>query len=380
VERRVLVLLDTAVPVLVGAVIVAVAVLNGAHAQSRPWIVGLLAAGTLAARRRAPLSTLVASSTLVLVLMHLDSRIGAAAVLAPATALFSLAIARGRAQQIAGAVVAAGLVIGAEMAHTGQASPGQTLAHLALVSIPLLAAEAHRTRRSNLALLVDQLAASERGREQEAERRVEQERLRIARELHDIVAHTLTVINVQAATAAHLIDRDPGYARTALSTIEDASRDATAELRAILGVLRDRNHPDAPTAPIPGIDGLDDLIKLARRGGVNANLTVLGAPPPRLLDAVSLAAYRIVQESLTNTQRHSAGTTVNVELHYSTAAVSIAVYDNGGGPPTTASPGSGVGLIGMRERATALGGSLDAGPGPDGFRVDATLPYTISRG
>lgn len=217
-ERRVLVLLDTAVPVLVSAVIVAVGALNGAHARPLPWAVGLLAAGTLAARRRAPLWTLVASSTLVLVLMHLDSRIGAVAVLAPATALFSLAMTRGRTQQVAAAVVAVGLVLGAELAHSGQASPGRTLAHLALVSIPLLAAEAHRTRRSNLSLLLDQLATAERSREQEAERRVEQERLRIARELHDIVAHTLTVINVQAATAAHLIDRDPGYARTALST------------------------------------------------------------------------------------------------------------------------------------------------------------------
>jgi len=379
-ERRVLVLLDTAVPVLVGAVIVAVGVLNGAHARPLPWAVGLLAAATLAARRRAPLSTLVASSTLVLVLMHLDSRIGAVAVLAPAIALFSLAMTRGRVQQFAAAVVAVGLVIGAELAHTGQASPGQTLAHLALVSIPLLAAEAHRTRRSNLALLVDQLATAERSRERQAERRVEQERLRIARELHDIVAHTLTVINVQAATAAHLIDRDPGYARTALCTIEDASRDATAELRAILGVLRDHNHPDAPTAPVPGIGDVDvdELIRLARSGGVNAHLTVLGAPPTRLLEAVSLAAYRIVQESLTNMQRHSCATTVNIQMHYGGAALRIAVYDNGGEPPPAAGTGSGVGLAGMSERATALGGSLHAGPGPDGFRVEADLPYTIS--
>ncbi len=112
---------------------------------------------------------------------------------------------------------------------------------------------------------------------------------------------------------------------------------------------------------------------------MNAHLTVLGAPPTRLLDAVSLAAYRIVQESLTNVQRHSCATTVNVDMHYRAAALKIAVYDNGGEPPTAAGPRPGVGLAGMSERATALGGSLHAGPGPDGFRVEADLPYTISR-
>lgn len=112
---------------------------------------------------------------------------------------------------------------------------------------------------------------------------------------------------------------------------------------------------------------------------MNANLTVLGAPPTRLLDAVSLAAYRTVQESLTNAQRHSSATTVNVRMHYGAAALTIAVCDNGGERPTAAGPASGVGLTGMSERATALGGSLHASPGPDGFRVDAKLPYTISR-
>jgi len=378
-ERRALGLLDTAVPVVVGAVIAAAALLGAAHSRPLPLALGLLAALTLAGRRGAPLAALVVSAALVLVVVHLDARIGLVAVLAPAVALFSLALTRGRAQQLAAAAVAVGLVVGADLMHPGHPGPAQTLGHLALVSVPLLAAEAHRTRRSNVALLTDRLELAERSREQEARRRVEQERMRIARDLHDVVAHTLTTINVQAATAAHLIDRNPRYARAALQTIENASRDATAELRTILGVLRDRDNPDAPRAPAPGIDRIPDLVQSARDVGLNASLEVTGARPDRLLDALSLAAYRIVQESLTNTQRHAAGATVRIELHYGEAGLAIALRDTGGDPsgsPDGDGDGGG-GITGMTERAAALGGTLRATPLPTGSGVDAELPYTL---
>jgi len=223
--------------------------------------------------------------------------------------------------------------------------------------------------------MAERIALAERSREQETQRRVEQERMRIARDLHDIVAHTLTTINVQAATAAQLIDRDTPYARAALETIEEASRDATAELRAILGVLRDRESPDAPRSPLPGIENVPDLVQRARDDGLDARLEVTGAQPDRLLDAVSLAAYRIVQESLTNVHRHAPGAPVRIRLRFGRNRLLVVVENRAGA--ASGDSGSGVGISGMIERAEALGGTLCTTALPIGFRVDADLPYTL---
>lgn len=372
---------DVAVPVAVGAAVTITAVVSAGTARPLPLTFGLLAAAVLVGRRRAPLSTLVASSGFVLVVFHLDARFGPAAVLAPAVALFSLALTRGRVQQIAAALVAIALVIGADLVRPGQLSLLQTLAHVALVSIPLLAAEAHRNRRSYVSLLEERLALAQRTQEQKTQRRVEQERLRIARDLHDLVAHTLTTINVQAGTGAALIDHDAAYAKAALRTIEDASRDATAELRAVLGVLRDRemaDPTDTPRTPAPGIADIADLVRRAREGGLDARLTTSGERPDRLLDAVSLAAYRIVQESLTNVHRHAAGATVHVALRYDRDRLRVTVHDGGGSSaPLTPRATGGVGITGMTERAAALGGSLRAAPSRIGFAVEAELPYAV---
>jgi len=364
------------VPLIVGAVIVAAAVVD-ARGQLRPFPLALelAAALTLAGRRHAPLGTLAVSAALVLVALHIDARVGPIAVFAPAVALFSLALTRGRTQQLVAAVAAVGLVLTAEGLRGGDPGIVQTLGHVALVSVPLLAAEAIRTRRSNETLLIERVALAARSREQDAQRRVAQERMRIARDLHDIVAHTLTTINVQAATAAQLIDRDPGYARSALETIEEASRDATAELRAVLGVLRDRDSHETPRAPIPGIDNVRDLVQRARDDGLDASLEITGERPDRLLDTVSLAAYRIVQESLTNVHRHASGAPVQIRLRFGRNALSVAVT-NGAGTGFGAT-GSGVGITGMTERAQALGGTLRAESSPVGFRINADLPYTL---
>src|SRR5206468_5050266 len=154
-------------------------------------------------------------------------------------ALYSLALTRGRVTQLLAAVAAVAAVVVVETLHPGRPTLLQTLGHVLLVAIPLLAAEAHRNRHAYVALLRERLELAEWTREQEAQRRADQERMRIARDLHDVVAHTLTSINVQAATAAQLLDRNPGHARAALETIEDDSRAAIAELRTILGVMRD---------------------------------------------------------------------------------------------------------------------------------------------
>jgi signal transduction histidine kinase len=241
----------------------------------------------------------------------------------------------------------------------------------------VLAAEALRNRRSYIQLLLERLELAERTREEEARRRAEQERLRIARDLHDVVAHTLTTINVQAGVAARLGDPDTSNARRALASIEAESHEALDELRAILGVLREADGTEVPLDPAPGLDGVSSLVDRFRQAGGDIELEVDGEEPERVPEAVQLAAFRIVQESLTNARRHAPGAAARVRLAYGDGRLSVGIENdsgqgrNGGGRP-------GVGIAGMRERATALGGKLEAGPCGDGFKVTAELPYRCS--
>ncbi len=365
---------DTAVPVLVGAVIVAGEVLHGHGVPVAAVVLALAAAATLFARRRWPGWTLAVSGVLVAALFHVDRSASAVAVLAPAVALYSLALTRGRRAQLLAGLAAVGAVALADLLHSGQPGVLQTLGHVLLVAIPLLVAEQVRTHRAYLRVLEERLELAERTREQEAARRAEQERLRIARELHDVVAHTLTEINVQAGSTAERAT--PGVARAALETIERASHQAIGELRAILGVLRDPNNPETPRTPAPTVQEIAELADRARQSGLEVDLEVSGEPPAQLSDAVSLAAYRIVQESLTNARRHTPGAPVTIRLAYDSSHVRIGV-DN----PVAANNGSngatpsGVGIPGMKERATALGGTLYAGARNGRFRVSAELPY-----
>jgi signal transduction histidine kinase len=199
----------------------------------------------------------------------------------------------------------------------------------------------------------------------------------IARGLHDIVAHTLTTINVQAGGAAERLAA--GEARTALETIEGASHDAMGELRAMLGVLRDGDRSDAPLVPAAGVENVAELVQRARDAGLDVRLETGGERPSRLSDAVSLAAYRIVQESLTNARRHAAGASVRVNVCFATAHLLLAIENGQGAQARRNGTTPGVGIAGMRERASALGGTFEAGPSRDGFRVQAELPYGLSR-
>jgi signal transduction histidine kinase len=372
--RRHEALVDAAVPVLVGAVIVAGEVLHGHALPVAAVVLALAAAATLFARRRWPGWTLAVSGLLVAVLFHVDRSASTVAVLAPAVALYSLALTRGRRAQLLAGLAAVGAVVVADLLHSGQPGVLQTLGHVLLVAIPLLVAEQVRTHRAYLRLLEERLALSERTREQEAARRAEQERLRIARDLHDVVAHTLTEINVQAGSTAERTR--PGDARDTLETIEQASHQAIGELRAILGILRDPDRPEAPRTPAPTIQEIAELADRVRHTGLDVDLEVSGEAPARLSDAVSLAAYRIVQESLTNARRHNLGAPVTIHLAYDSSHLRIAV-DN----PVTANNTSngtnpaGVGITGMKERASALGGTLYAGAENGGFQVRAELPY-----
>jgi signal transduction histidine kinase len=377
VDRRLLHLLDALVPVLVALIVLAVVSVRG-DAEGRPLEVALAlaAAAALALRRRAPAVALAVSGGLVLVLFALDEAAGAAAVLAPAVALFSLALTRGRAYTTVAALAAVAAVVAADSLLGGNVGVSMTFGHVALVAIPLLAAEALRYRRSYVSLLLEQLEHAERTREEEARRRAEQERVRIARDLHDVVAHTLATINVQAGVAAHLLHREPTHARAALATIEDASREALNELRAIVGVLRANESDDPPLQPAPTIDAVAELVERARARGLDVSLELQGEPPEAVPEAVQVAAFRIIQESLTNVQRHAAGASAHINVSFEPSRLLVAVENSTGERTNGDGPGGGgVGIIGMKERAEAVGGTLQAMPSGHGFRVAAELPY-----
>jgi signal transduction histidine kinase len=372
-------LVDAAVLVLVGGII-AVGVTVRADASARPFALalGLAAAAVLVLRRRAPTATLLASGALVLSLFALDHAAGSVAVIAPAFALYSLALTSGRLRLVAVVVVGAAAVVVIDLflvGHDANAFTLQTAAHVALIAIPVLAAEALRSRRAYVQVLLERLALAEREREEAAQRRAEQERLRIARDLHDVVAHTLTTINVQAGVAAHLVDRDASHARDALATIETASHEALDELRAILGVLREAGNGNAPLEPAPDLAALGALIEQARRTGLHVSFEVEGEQPQRVPDAVQVAAFRILQEALTNARRHAPGAEAQVSLAYGADRLRLAVENDMGYADNANGGRPGVGILGMRERATALGGSLQAQRAGERFRVVAELPH-----
>ncbi|MDQ6774125.1 MAG: histidine kinase [Candidatus Dormibacteraeota bacterium] len=212
--------------------------------------------------------------------------------------------------------------------------------------------------------------------EEQTRRLVVEERLRIARELHDVVSHSISVINVRAGVAAHVIEDRPEQAREALVAIRQVSKEALRELRAILEVLRQVDEEE-PRAPAPGIDQLGVLVETTGRAGLPVRLSVQGQPRP-LPAAVDLAAYRIAQEALTNVLRHAGPATADLAVTYEPARLLMEVADDGAGPGAAGNghlPSGGHGLVGMRERAAAIGGEIDAGPRPvRGFRVRASLP------
>ena len=235
--------------------------------------------------------------------------------------------------------------------------------------------EAVRARRAYVAELRDRAERAERTREEEARRRVDEERMRIARELHDVVSHTIGVISVQAGVASHLLERRPDKAAESLAAIRQASDEALGELHAMLGVLRDGDGGgEAPLSPAPGLGELDVLVAQAAGAGVDVRVSRQGRPR-RLPPAVDLACYRVVQESLTNVVRHARASRAEITVTHADGRVTVEVTDDGRTGGNGEAPGSGQGILGMRERARALGGSLEAGPRPGGgFRVLATLP------
>jgi signal transduction histidine kinase len=230
-----------------------------------------------------------------------------------------------------------------------------------------ISAEATRIR-------AERAAATRASRQIDQRRQQSEERLRVARDLHDVIGHNISLINVQASMGLDLMDSQPEQARAALSAIKSASKEALEELRTMLTTLR-RDDDVAPRSPAPGLDRLPELIELTRAAGFSVEVKVAGKAPP-LPAAVHLAAYRIVQESLTNVARHAGPARVTVRVTYDDANVHVEIDDDGTLPAGGGSAiRTGSGITGMRERAAALGGNLSAGSRHGGgFRVSARLP------
>lgn len=339
--------------------------------------VSVLACLALAGRRRYPGATVVATAAFALPVLALDPTTAPYALLVPVAALFSYALFGSRMRQLVGGVGCVAVATAAELLNRDPPGLLYTMQHLGFLLVPILAAETLRSRSEYRSA----------ARQQEAQRRVADERLSIARDLHDVIAHTLTTINVQASVAGHLLDSRPERARHALSVIEETSRDGIDELRAILGILRGADGV-APLAPEPGLGEVTDLVELARKAGLETGLEVTGERPPRVPEAVSRAAYRIVQEALTNVARHSAGAAVQVQLSFGSDELAITVENTARRRPLRekepVAPNnqaglngatSRVGILGMTERATALGGTLTTTESGTGFLVRARLPY-----
>ncbi|CAL9435833.1 hypothetical protein SUDANB15_02128 [Streptomyces sp. enrichment culture] len=254
----------------------------------------------------------------------------------------------------------------------------ENLAIFAWTGIGATAGDAVRSRRAFVRAIRERAERAERTREEEARRRVAEERLRIARDLHDVVAHHIALVNVQAGVAAHVMDKRPDQAKEALAHVREASRSALNELRATVGLLRQSGDPEAPTEPAPGLDRLDELVGTFRSAGLRVEVA-RADQGTTLPAAVDLAAYRVVQEALTNVQKH-AGNNAKAEVSVVRVGphIEITVLDDGTGDHqdhVPGGPGGGHGLLGMRERVTALRGTLTTGPRyGGGFRVHAILP------
>ena len=302
--------------------------------------------------------------------------VNGAALLAPLVALYTVALVSPlREALLAAAITLVPLGVLTAVFNPLGTFSGTFPVFPAVVAVALFAGIAVGNRRGRLAALEARAELAERTREDEARRQVDAERLRIARELHDVVAHTMSTINVQAGAVSYAHPDLPQPVMQALAAIKEGSKRGLGELRTILSVLRQVDEHE-PTHPVPGLSALGSLVATVSAAGLPTVVQTAGTerdlPAP-----IDLAAYRIIQESLTNALRHAAPANASVRLTFELTHLDIEVSDTGLGPASATSAGHG--LRGMTERATAIGGTLTAGPGPrGGFRVCAHLPLETS--
>jgi signal transduction histidine kinase len=337
------------------------------------YLLLVVAAIATAARRRTPLLVL-GVTTACLLAYQVRGYPGVIPAVPDLVALY--ATVKAGHHRAAGAAIGVTLAGGfaGELAVSGAGQPAPDIFQRWFLLIGWMVAasvlaEVSRQRNAYLDQVEQRATDAERTREETARRRADEERLRIARELHDSLTHSISIIKVHAGVAVHLARKRDEPIPEALLAIQQASTDATRELRATLEVLRDDDEAQAGS----GLDRLDNLLDGARKAGLPVTMSITGQP--RALPAgVDSAAYRIIQEALTNITRHAGPATASIQLCYREDGLSVSVDDDGSGNDG-ANVLPGVGLLGMRERVTTLGGSLHAGPRHDGgFSVHAELP------
>jgi signal transduction histidine kinase len=335
-------------------------------------VVTLFTTVPIALRRYRPLGVLAV--TVIAETALLIFRPGAGAPVGVIVALYTVAAYCERRVSIRAAALAALPITVAVIVNNG-ARTGQVIPELAVFAIAWVVGDNMRTRRAYLGELEERAARLEREREEKADRAVIEERARIARELHDVIAHNVSVMVVQAAAGEDVFDEDPGQARESLAAVASTGRAALTELRRLLGVIRaEDDRGDPAYAPQPGLERIDELIGQVRETGLPVELSVLGEARP-LPEGVGLCAYRIVQEALTNTLKHAHASTAQVQLRYVADALELQVLDDGRGTTSLNGETDGQGLIGMRERVALFGGELTAGRRSGrGYEVRARLP------
>ncbi|MFJ2260745.1 sensor histidine kinase [Streptomyces sp. NPDC087844] len=348
-------------------------------------LVAVLSCAVLPVRHRAPLTTLAATTAAGVLVQPLGLLLSPLIVAPAVITAYSSALAARTERRAAGAVsLSAAVLLVASIPLTGDLSWQDASRMGVVASFPLVAGvlgHSVRTRRAYLAAVEERARRAEESRDREAGRRVAEERVRIARELHDLVAHQITLANAQATVAAHLFDTRPEQTRKSLGELVETTGHALDELRATVGLLRQSGDASAPSEPAPGLSRLPPLIESFHRAGLEVSVHQEGTARP-LPPGVDLTAYRIVQEALTNVTKHAGTRSARVRLAWHRDRVTITVADDGGGAGAIPSastapdrPPPGFGLIGMRERAASVGGHLSAGRRAEGgFLVSAQLP------
>lgn len=355
-----------------------VTTLSGTTWDTVSWAAFAVASVVTLLRRRLPRATLAV--VLAAALLGLCLQRGGATTFYVVLVLYSVAAVTPRRAALITAGFVASAVLAATLAGGGAMVVPLAIGDVALVLLGWLAGENTRAGRvyagQQAERAAEQAAAAEAERAAQVRRAMADERAQIARELHDIVAHAMSVIAVRSGVARMVIDTDPDQAREALGIIETTTRRSLHEMRLLVGVLRDAQDQQVELTPLPGLADLDRLVAASAAAGVTVDVAVDGVVRP-LPAAPDLSAYRIVQEALTNVARHAGPTHASVRIGYQPHEMTIEVADDGprGPAPSPAvRAGGGHGLIGMRERAALFGGELSAGPHGGGFRIRATLP------
>jgi signal transduction histidine kinase len=363
----------------IGAIVLATADAEPPQRDADVWayVLVIVAIGALVLRSRAPVSALIVS-TIGTVVLTVSGYAEGPTPVAILVAFYSVASApRPRSRLIGAGVLFGAFAVLYVFNDRSGFSTGDIATNLVFFSATWVAGERMRARHERVALLEERAERAVREQEERAHRAIADERLRIAQELHDVVAHAMSVITVQAGVGAHVIDTRPDEAKKALSAIETTGRQALHELRLMLGLLRQHGDPKGLRSPVPCREDIAQLVESVRATGLDVELRWHGDTAIAIPPSVFVSAYRIVQESLTNVLKHAgmARATVDITIHADHTSIEV-VDDGRGAASRAAGTGSGFGLIGMHERVAVLGGTLDVGPRTGGgFAVLARLPH-----